>query len=354
MDHVVEELRSAWPRGRVSVRRRLRHAGLRDNVLGAWVPASNDSVPAVFLEDDIELSPLWYHYVQSSLRRYGDHDHALAGQLVGISLFTPDDMNEAFMNGHATDRRSGRPRPSCAWQGAHARATSDASAAVGGPASAVLFGQPCSWGALFFARAWRHFLRHAGPLRRLQPRGLPLIPCPVSARDEDPDHRCTQVVANRWGSSSWKRLLALHMVAHGQYMVYPNLPGRHSFATNHVEQGVHVRSEAVLAAQRVRHRVPLVTREWCTSVQMLCDADEKGGAFELPNIENIRLFDFYCSLQPRSEAGLEALRNAGAPLLNRMPPPAATLEDVAAELRPQEAFVSYADQGSRRDVHDEL
>ena len=87
---------------------------------------------------------------------------------------------------------------------------------------------------------------------------------------------------------------------------------------------------------------------------MLCDADEKGGAFELPNIENIRLFDFYCSLQPRSEAGLEALRNAGAPLLNRMPPPAATLEDVAAELRPQEAFVSYADQGSRRDVHDEL
>ena len=43
------------------------------------------------------------------------------------------------------------------------------------------------------------------------------------------------MVANRWGRSSWKRLLLLHMVAHGLYLLYPNLPGRASFSTNHVE-----------------------------------------------------------------------------------------------------------------------
>ena len=92
LDLVVASLANTWQYGQVSVRRRRSRAGLRDNILGAYVPASDDAPPAVFLEDDIELSPLWWHWIQACLRRYASPP---SKALVGISLFTPDDMKYA-------------------------------------------------------------------------------------------------------------------------------------------------------------------------------------------------------------------------------------------------------------------
>ena len=51
---------------------------------------------------------------------------------------------------------------------------------------------------------------------------LPGLPCPHDVAST-PEGRTCQVVANRWGSSSWKRLLLLHMFANGLYLVYPNV-----------------------------------------------------------------------------------------------------------------------------------
>merc|ERR1719487_1890623 len=85
IDELVASLTSTWPHGGVRVHRRRERAGLRDNVLGAWHPKPGDP-PALFLEDDVELSPLWWHWVQACLRRYASPPPRA---LLGISLYTP-------------------------------------------------------------------------------------------------------------------------------------------------------------------------------------------------------------------------------------------------------------------------
>ena len=309
IDAVVRGI--SWPHGAVRVSRRKVRAGLRDNVLGAWLPASDASPPAVLLEDDIEVSALWWHWVQAALGRYRRIDG-----LLGISLFTPDDLNEQYRNRGGAD--------ACGWQALHAR-----SQPAEARQPALLFAQPCSWGALFFASAWRGFLRQAATLRRLDRAQLPHLPCaPGSASDSQSP---CQVVANRWGASSWKRLLLLHMFAHGLHMVYPNLPHRASFSTNHVEPGSHLahspRAElaGVLAGQRARHRVALVTPQHCAEWRMHCRFGEPEPGFELPSPERIALWDMYCNQSLLADGGTAALREAGKSMRARLP-------DVAPEL----------------------
>ena len=160
MDAVIDALR--WPHGDVLVRcvrslrlrrsclasplcavcrRRTARAGLRENILGSWTGA--EGRPAVMLEDDIEVSALWWHWAQAGLKRYA---HLPA--VVGVSLFTPDDMNEAYENGGTHE--GGRWKPSCGWQSRYYRRS-----AAQHTASAVLFGQPCSWGAVLLPEHWR-------------------------------------------------------------------------------------------------------------------------------------------------------------------------------------------------------
>ena len=59
--------------------------------------------------------------------------------------------------------------PTCRWHAQHARARG----ADG--ASAVLFAQPMSWGALYFARGWRRFLLQAATLREVPKAKLPKV-----------------------------------------------------------------------------------------------------------------------------------------------------------------------------------
>ena len=87
MDAVIDALH--WPHGDVLVRcarrsadgaclgslrrtfvrrRRTARAGLRENILGSWTGA--EGRPGVMLEDDVEVSALWWHWAQAGLRRY--------------------------------------------------------------------------------------------------------------------------------------------------------------------------------------------------------------------------------------------------------------------------------------------
>lgn len=290
-----------WPHGDVLVRRRTRRAGLRDNVLGSWT--GEEGRPAVMLEDDIEVSALWWQWAQSALERYS----ALPA-VVGVSLYTPDDLNEAYMNGNVRGA-DGAIGPACGWQ-------QEAFEGGGRGASAVLFAQPCSWGAVYLPAPWAAFRVRARELIRAGE--LPKVPCPPGA-----DRQC-QVRVNRWGRSSWKRLLVYHMVAEGLALAYPNLPRRTSFSTNHVEPGQHLATPA-LAGQRARHKVALVDRAFCARLGLRCaantedSADADGAAdgaadapFSLPAADEAALYDFYCQRQPAGAAGFAALAATGA------------------------------------------
>jgi hypothetical protein len=58
-----------WPHGRIFVHHRVVHAGLLTAVVESWYPHTQHSY-GVLLEDDVEVSPLFYAWIKMSLLRY--------------------------------------------------------------------------------------------------------------------------------------------------------------------------------------------------------------------------------------------------------------------------------------------
>ena len=58
-----------WKHGTVSANRRVIHGGLLPAVVESWYPRSDDSY-SLILEDDVEVSPLFYGWVKMSLLKY--------------------------------------------------------------------------------------------------------------------------------------------------------------------------------------------------------------------------------------------------------------------------------------------
>ncbi|KAI0080944.1 hypothetical protein K474DRAFT_1704236 [Panus rudis PR-1116 ss-1] len=58
-----------WKHGALSVHKRVLHGGLLPAVVESWYPHSDDSY-AVILEDDVELSPMFYAWIKMGLLRY--------------------------------------------------------------------------------------------------------------------------------------------------------------------------------------------------------------------------------------------------------------------------------------------
>ena len=58
-----------WEHGDVFLHHRVVHGGLMTAVVESWFPRDNNSY-GLILEDDVELSPLFYAWAKSSLMRY--------------------------------------------------------------------------------------------------------------------------------------------------------------------------------------------------------------------------------------------------------------------------------------------
>lgn len=58
-----------WDLGEVFVHHRVVHAGLLTAIVESWFPQSNHSY-GVLLEDDVEVSPLFYAWIKMTLLRY--------------------------------------------------------------------------------------------------------------------------------------------------------------------------------------------------------------------------------------------------------------------------------------------
>ncbi|KAI9356986.1 hypothetical protein DFJ73DRAFT_821711, partial [Zopfochytrium polystomum] len=103
----------------------------------AWNPASDTDV-ALFLEDDVEVSPLFFKYAYWCARTFLLPTPLLPG-IIGCSLYTPrvDEINEC-------------PDPSSPplWR---------PSTVVGPSRRLFLFQLPCSWGGLYAGGPWRRF-----------------------------------------------------------------------------------------------------------------------------------------------------------------------------------------------------
>ena len=58
-----------WKHGTVFVHHRVTHGGLLTAVVESWYPRTNDSY-GLLLEDDVEVSPLFYAWLKLALLRY--------------------------------------------------------------------------------------------------------------------------------------------------------------------------------------------------------------------------------------------------------------------------------------------
>jgi hypothetical protein len=217
-----------WAHGDVFVHHRVVHGGLLPAVIESWYPHSNDSY-SLLLEDDIELSPLFYAWAKMAIlryryvphkarpfppfllksRRYGK-DANESAQLFGVSL---------YQQKHLELKPEGRrPFDARALFAAHGL----------GEGTPYLSAVPCSWGAVYFPEHWRAF--HA----YLPPRLSDAAGAVVVA----PDLR-----SNAW-KRSWKRYFIEMVYLRGWVMLYPNYAGYASLSTNHLEAGAHVKQAA--------------------------------------------------------------------------------------------------------------
>jgi hypothetical protein len=202
----------SWAHGRLTVRYSPLQRGLRATILNSWYPTSLDEM-AVFLEDDVEVSPLFLRWLLPSVGRYyyGFDGLLRDNPLVGIALYSP-----IHSQVYETAFRPRTDAPAYAHQLA------------------------CSWGALFTPRVWREFLAWYDRNSAYDP----LVPGLINI--------------NRWAmTQSWKKFLIRFMTETGSYMIYPNIGYNESFSTNHVELGENEQSTNAQVALRQQLTVGL-------------------------------------------------------------------------------------------------
>ena len=191
---LLESTWSASRHGPVNIVCRETLLGLKKNILSAWQPEKKNSF-AIFLEDDLEVSPFFLEFARDAIVKYGLQDDDDHPGLLGISLF-----HELF-----------------------SEITSRAVSCNDPGADFFLYQQGQSWGAVFFPVEWQRFVAF---YKTLPESFDPQLPFESSVND--------------WNcSTSWKKFLLTYMYSHGKYMIFPNLKERYSFSTHHAEPGVH-------------------------------------------------------------------------------------------------------------------
>ncbi|CAE6454639.1 unnamed protein product [Rhizoctonia solani] len=194
---------------RISVRHRIVYAGLMTAVVESWYPHGNHSY-GVILEDDVELSPLFYAWIKFCVLRYRYGTPSKdASPLYGISLYQPK-VTELHMEG----RRPFNARDLFA------------KANIEHPHTPYLSQVPCSWGAVYFPEHWREFQQYLS--LRLSEHVMPATDIVV------PNLR-----SNKW-SRSWKKFFNEMVYLQGYVSLYPNYEYFVSLSTNHLEVGEHV------------------------------------------------------------------------------------------------------------------
>ncbi|EIE88405.1 hypothetical protein G6F46_008071 [Rhizopus delemar] len=257
-----------WKQGVKFLRHRVKKGGLMPAIVESWYPSHNDEY-AVLLEDDIEVSPLFYVWSKYSILKYRYSGNKDAYRLMyGISLYAPRNL-ELVPSGRVSFD------PNSVLLPAHYAPQTPYASQI-----------PCSWGAVYFPEHWREF--HAYLIRRLQDLNLPkhsevrVISVPGSRSD-------------KW-KKSWKKYFIELVYLRAYVMLYPNFYDFEAFSTNHVEFGTHVKSEKRQSVIGT-FMVPLMQRD--TLLAQLPD-------HRLPFFEDLPVLDLWGQLQTHESLDAKA------------------------------------------------
>lgn len=248
-----------WRHGQKTIRHRIRKGGLMPAIVESWYPSNNDEY-AVLLEDDIEVSPLFYVWSKYAILKYRYSGNNEASRLMyGISLYAPRNL-ELVPAGRVTFDPNSVLLP--AGYAEHMPYASQV---------------PCSWGGVYFPEHWREF--HSYLVRRLEDLSLP----------KDHQHRLISVPGSRsdkW-KKSWKKYFIELVYLRAYVMLYPNFEEFEAFSTNHVEFGTHVKSEKRQSVIGT-FMVPLMQRDTILSQLPM---------HRLPSFEELPVLDLWGQIQ---------------------------------------------------------
>lgn len=229
-------------------------------IVESWYPSSNDNY-GVILEDDIEVSPLFYTWIKYNILhyRYSKRDMGY-DRIYGISLYSPRNL-ELLPEGRIEFDPNDVLLPS------------DFS-----PRTPYASQVPCSWGAVYFPEHWREF-HHYLTTRLMDIRHSQRLHIHV------PNSR-----SERW-KKSWKKYFIEMVYLRAYVMVYPNFQAFESFSTNHLEFGTHIKHERAQVALD-SFVVPLMQRN--TILSQLPD-------HRLPRFDELPMMDLWGDLMTHDE-----------------------------------------------------
>jgi len=257
---LVENL--VWKYGDKTVRHRIKQAGVMTAVVESWYP-SNANEYAIFLEENIEVSPYFYIWAKFSILKYRyKQDQDENKMMFGVSLYSPS-STELQLEGRQPFAPNEMMDPT-----------------LYAPNSPYLLQIPCSWGAVYFPEHWQEFHDYI-TTRLLDQNGKNLQDIQVPGSQ-----------SNNW-EQSWKRYLIELIYLRGYAMLYPNFENYTSFSTIHLEYNTLLDNEENVD----KLQVPLMIKN--TIVNELPDG-------ELPDWQQLPVFDAFAkpsSMIEMREAG---------------------------------------------------
>jgi hypothetical protein len=192
-------------------------------IVFGWNPTKK-SQSALFIEDDIEMSPLYHWFLEFCLRNTLNTEG-----IIGCSFYSPIVNELSYESKYEWDPKKfnlntflrNQLRPF------------------------LLFQLPSSWGALYKADHWSEFQKYF-LIRSLNPKSLVI----------------GNVRSNDW-EKSWKKFMIEFNFLKNRFLMYPSL-GKWSFATNYFQPGVHTNHDLtdidVLKKYDYRFTVPLLSK----------------------------------------------------------------------------------------------
>ncbi|KAI8341988.1 hypothetical protein BC941DRAFT_346263, partial [Chlamydoabsidia padenii] len=251
-----------WEQGTKTTHHRIRKGGLMPAIIESWYPKDNNNY-GVILEDDIEVSPLFYAWTKYNILhyRYNRNNAKAYPWMYGISLYSPRNL-ELMPEGRISFDPNDVLLP--------------ANFTTRTPYASQV---PCSWGAAYFPEHWREFHQY------LTNRILDLESSHPRLHIYVPNSR-----SERW-KKSWKKYFIEMVYLRAYVMIYPNFQDFESFSTNHLEFGTHIKHDRAQGAID-SFVVPLMQRD--TVIDQLPNQ-------RLPSFDQLPMMDLWGHLMTHQE-----------------------------------------------------
>ncbi|XP_024517788.1 uncharacterized protein LOC9636351 [Selaginella moellendorffii] len=207
--------RFKWPHGSKQVHYRTQNVGLQVQWLEAWWPSSDHQF-ALVVEDDMQLSPLYYRYVRSVIAKYYYDPANFDPSIFGITLQRP-----RFVPGKGGNR-----------------------IALDNSTRLFLYQLVGTWGQILFPKPWREFRQWFDEHKTKEIE--PII-----------DGMVTTDWYKKLGNNIWTPWFLKFVHSHGYFNVYTNFLRGRALSVSHRTRGVNYHKDAGPDSKLIkRHGTP--------------------------------------------------------------------------------------------------